>query len=291
MSNYGPGIIARTNSYRIDPKSIVRREGWNPRFDFGEIEELAKSIKENGVLQPIRVKRHGKEQFELIDGDRRLTAIEYLMKQGVEFPEGVMAIIEDKAASDVDSMILMFEANSGKPFLPIEAAKAYRMLMDTGLTAKQVAKKLGRSEAHVKFTVALTEADASVTEALEKGEINSVEARTIAKSKDKAKQKELVGKVKAAGKGRSAKQVVRKEVTEAVRKRVTLKRKEGPVVLPTDKIHALLETTERLMLDKMKQQGLSLVLEVDTLSKETDQNKLVYEYGMVRALKHVLGIN
>lgn len=289
MSSYGPGIIARTNSYRIDPKSIVRREGWNPRFDFGEIEELARSIKENGVLQPLRVKRHGKEQFELIDGDRRLTAIELLMKKGVEFPDGVMAIIEDKAATDLENLVLMFEANSGKPFLPLEAAKAYRMLMDTGLTAKQVAKKLGRSEAHVKFTVALTEADTSVTEALEKGEINSVEARTIAKTKDKDKQKELVGKVKSAGKGRAEKQAVRKEVTDAVRKRVPLK-KPASTAMTHERIVQFLETTERLMLEHMKQQGVSLVLELDTISKESDKNQMLYEYGAVRAIKHILGI-
>ena len=85
-----PGIIKRTNAYFADPKTIARVDGWNNRFDFGEIEELAKSIKINGLLQPLRIKRvpaHVKDDgkgaagaqvfaFELIDGDRRLTAIE-----------------------------------------------------------------------------------------------------------------------------------------------------------------------------------------------------------------------
>ncbi len=57
-----------------------------------------------------------------------------------------------------------------------------------------------------------------------------------------------------------------------------------------DRIVQFLETTERLMLEHMKQQGVSLVLELDTISKESDKNQMLYEYGAVRAIKHILGI-
>ena len=73
------GVLKRSNAYFIDPTRVVRRDGWNPRFDFGEIEEMAKSILANGLLNAIRVKRisgNPAADFELIDGDRRMTAIE-----------------------------------------------------------------------------------------------------------------------------------------------------------------------------------------------------------------------
>jgi ParB family chromosome partitioning protein len=287
MSSYGPGIITRTNSYHIDPTTIDRRVGWNPRFDFGEIEELAQSIKQNGLLQPLRVKRVG-DRFELIDGDRRLTAVEHLMKKGLEFPQGVLAIIESKSATDLDNMILMFESNSGKPFLPLEAAKAYKMLMDAeGLTCKQVAHRLGRSEAHVKFTVALMDADIEVTDALEKGEINSVVARTIAKTKDKAKQRELVSKVKSAGKGRKEQQAVRKEVEAGVRKRTPIKNE--PALKSAQDALKFLESIERLLAEHIKQLGFTNMEQLSAAAKESDLNTALHEYGMVRAVKHLLG--
>lgn len=288
MSNYGPGIIARTNSYRIDPKSIVRRAGWNPRFDFGEIEELAKSIAQNGMLQPIRVRRHGKDKFELIDGDRRLTAVEFLLKKGTVFDDGILAIIEDKSATDVENMILMFESNSGKPFLPLEAAKAYHMLMETGLSVKQVAKMLGKSEQHVKFTVALMEADVSVIEALEKGEINSMTARTIAKSNNKDQQKQLVVRARSAGKSRASQQELKQELKESTRKRTVLKVESK--IMPEAGMKQFLESTERVFLDRLKQAGIKDLLALSAISRQDDTHTLAYEFGIVQAMKHVLGL-
>jgi len=233
-----PGILKRSSSNFVDARAVMRKEGWNNRFDFGEIEELAKSLAVNGMLNPIRVKRiaptvldDGKGptgaqvfHFELVDGDRRLTALELLMKQGKydeAFPEGAPAILVDKAQDSMTSLVQMFEANTGKPLLPLEEAAAYKRMRDgfpdegiKGLTIKQICERVGRKQVHVTEMLALLDADEDVKDAVTKGTIGKTQAKQIAKvaKGDKAKQKELVAKAKNAKGDRNAKQKVQADL-------------------------------------------------------------------------------
>ncbi len=225
-----PGIVKRTSSYFIDPTMIDRRKDWNPRFDFGEIEELAKSIKHQkehdgvGVLTDIRVKRKADGRFELVDGDRRLTAVELLMKKGEVFDQGIPAKILDKNLPDIQALVQMFEANSGKPFLPLEEAAAYQRMRDAGMTLKQVAEAVSRKVPHVMKTLALVQADDSVRDAVASGAIKSTLAKKIAsKAKgDKEAQKEMV---KKATKGKTNKKELEAELVKMRRKTGNVKAK------------------------------------------------------------------
>lgn len=230
------GVLKRSSAYSIDARTITRRAGWNPRFDFGEIEGLATSLLANGMLNPIRVKRiaptvldDGKGpagsqvfNFELIDGDRRLTAVELLIKQGkydAVFPQGIPAIIVDKAQEDKTSLIQMFEANSGKPFLPLEEAAAYkRMREEFKMSMKDICAAVGRSQLHVSRMFALLEADPEVQQALEKGEIGKNDAKMIASVArgDKVKQRELMQVAKNANKKKSTTKGAKGAVTAAL---------------------------------------------------------------------------
>jgi len=283
------GIVKRTNAYFIDPTMIVRREGWNPRFDFGDIKELAQSIRSNGVLNPIRVKRVG-DKFELIDGDRRFTAIELLLKEGHAFEGGVSAIILDKAIADVDALIQMFEANTGKPFLPLEEAAAYQRMRDAGMTLKQICEKVGRAQVHVTKTLALLQADQSVKDAVADGSINSTLAKQIAvKAKgNKGKQKEMVEKAKKGGK--AGKKLV-KEEAEQIKKRPA-KKGQDTIVAPKCLTQSQLETREAV-LTNLVQKGLK-----DTGVKESaahvffadsDERSLAFHYGVLMGLRAALG--
>lgn len=218
------GIVKRVQTYNVDPTTITRRAGFNPRFDFGEIDLLAKSIAANGLLMPLRIKRiepHVKPtsrgaagtqgtqayNFELVDGDRRLTAIEKLLSDGHAFPDGVPATLVERAQDDLTSLIQMFEANTGKAFLPLEEAAAFKRMRDAGMTVAQICSQVGRTDAHVIDTLALLEADDDVKEAVANGAIGGSIAKTIATTArgDKALQKALVVDAKAAkGKGADA---------------------------------------------------------------------------------------
>jgi len=189
-----------SNFAYINPTAVSRRAGWNPRFDFGEIEELAKSIQANGMLIPIRVKKVG-EGFELIDGDRRLTAVEHLIAKGEVFAKGIPALLEDKNSDDLGNLIKMFESNSGKAFLPLEEAAAYKRMRDAGMTLKQICDKVGRKHVHIVDTLRLLEADDSVKDALKNKKINATTAKAIAKT-SKEKQASHVEQASGAGKGK-----------------------------------------------------------------------------------------
>lgn len=255
-SSSAAGVVKRTNAYFVDPSRVSRRSGWNPRFDFGEIEELAKSIQVNGVLVPIRIKRLSPAtkgaDFELIDGDRRLTAIEFLIKKGTKFPDGIPAIIVDKHQTDLTSLIQMFEANTGKPFLPLEEAHAYGKMREAGMTLADICQAVGRKQVHVTEILNLLNADPSLKEAAQSGEINKTLAKriaTVAKG-DATAQKDLVKKAKAAGNDKAKRRQVLKEldavhIKKAEAKGKTLKSKMAD--LDTSNLRELAQNLKKMM--------------------------------------------
>lgn len=301
------GVVKRTNAYFIDPTKVTRREGWNPRFDFGEIEALAISIKANGILNPIRVKRidpqvkddgrgpTGAQEFvfELIDGDRRLTAIEQILKKDpAAFPGGIPAVIVDKAQDDITSLIQMFEANSGKAFLPMEEAVAYQKMRDAGMTIKDICSKVGRKQVHVVEILNLLKADESVQEAAKDGSIGKTMAKkiaTVAKG-DKVVQKTLVEKAKAAGKDKSKRRELVKEVEKAHRATAAKKGK-------TLKIRALSDAELSDIGSKMAQhlaqiledQDISVEVDLVAMIKKDPKLVLAYTTGALDALKVAAG--
>ncbi len=306
VTKNAPGIVLRTSAYRADPKTITRRAGWNPRFDFGEIEELAKSLKINGLLNPLRVKRiagakaDAEHQFELIDGDRRLTAIELAMKGGFVFADGVPVIIVDKAQSDLDSLFQMFEANSGKAFLPLEEAAAYKRMRDgdpengiKGLTIKQICDRVSRKQVHVVATLALLDADDTVKDAVKDGSVNSTMAKKIAVAArgDKAKQQELVAAAKSAGKDKGKLAAVKRKVDDtriakAASKGKTLKMR----ALADDELSALGASLAKAMTQKLKDAGKPLTFDVRDWVSKDDALALAFTFGALEALKAAAGV-
>lgn len=283
------GIVKRTNAYFIDPTMIVRREGWNPRFDFGDIQELAASIEANGVLNPIRVKRV-EDKFELIDGDRRFTAIQALLKKGHKFEEGVPAIILDKKIEDVEALIQMFEANTGKPFLPLEEAAAYQRMRDAGLTIKEICRRVGRAHVHVNKALALLQADPSVQDAVASGEINSTLAKKIAvKARgDKAKQKEMVEEAKKGGK--AGKKLVA-EKAEQIKKRPAKKGQET-VAAPKCLSQSQLETREGVLTNLVAKNLKTVGVKesgAHAFFADSDERALAFHYGVLMGLRAALG--
>lgn len=312
-SKLGAGLLARNSLYGVDPRTISRREGWNPRFDFGEIAELAKSIKANGVLNPIRVKRVApfvKDEnvgpsggqvfcFELIDGDRRLTAVELLLKEGHEFPEGIPAVVVDKNQEDITSLVQMFEANTGKAFLPIEEAAAYKRLVDAGLSVAEVAKRIGKDATHIREMMVLLEADKSVQDAVTSGAIGKTVAKRIANEVkgDKKKQAELVAAATAAAKtakGKGGDKKVAAELDAARRSRQQDRAKKGKAVkmraLSDAELSAIGSKLSQHMVDKMTEAGKPLDFDVREWIAKDDNLALAFTYGALEALKAAAGM-
>ncbi len=295
-----PGILKRSSSYFADPTAITRRPGFNPRFDFGEIEELAKSIKANGILMPLRIKRLAAEEitqlgkiFVLIDGDRRLTAIELLIKRGHGFPEGIPVVIVEKDQDDITSLIQMFESNTGKAFLPLEEAAAYKRMKDAKMTIAQICAKVGRKQVHVVSSLALLDADADLQSAVKDKSINSTTAKKIAVHArgDKAKQKALVAQAKAVGKDKGKKAQLDKDIDDSRRAKAATKGKVLKMrALDDVALSNLGAGLAAKMADRMKEAGKSLDFDVRAWVAKDEALALAYTFGALEALKAAAGV-
>lgn len=156
------------------PVSAIRPNARQPRQTFPKsgIEELAASIREVGVLQPLVV-RSTTGGFELIAGERRLRAAK---EAGLE---RVPVLI--RQAGDNESMELALVENLQRENLsPLETAAAYQALMEGfGLTKDQLARRLGKSRAAVTNTLRLAQLPEPVRELLGQGLLSEGHARAL----------------------------------------------------------------------------------------------------------------
>ena len=152
----------------IDPSTLQPRSV----FDDGKLDELAKSIRVNGVVQPVLLRRKG-NRFELIAGERRwrAAAIAGLIK----IPAVVRNVSDDKVLE-----IALIENIQREDLNPIEEAKAYRKLIETlGLTQETVGERVGRDRSYVTNYLRLLKLPEDLQELLQVGRISTGHARAL----------------------------------------------------------------------------------------------------------------
>jgi ParB family transcriptional regulator, chromosome partitioning protein len=148
------------------PTTAIRPNSRQPRRSFPEagIKELAASIREVGILQPLVV-RSTPDGFELIAGERRLRAareagldrVPVLIRQAGENESMELALVENLQREDLN---------------PLETAAAYQALMEGfGLSKEQLANRLGKSRAAVTNTLRLGQLPEKIRALLEEGKL------------------------------------------------------------------------------------------------------------------------
>lgn len=178
---------------RIRIENIVPNR-YQPRHIFldGELAELAASIKESGVLQPIMVRRKGDGMYELIAGERRWRASK---EAGLETIPVVV-----RNCSDQESLLLALVENLQREDLnPMETARAYsRMMNEFGLTQDAIAVKVGRDRSSVANFVRLTHLHPELQELVEGGILTTGHAKALL-GLQSADDQLKIGKMVAAG--------------------------------------------------------------------------------------------
>ena len=163
---------------------------YQPRKTFDEttLQELADSIKEHGIIEPVIVKKAIKG-YELVAGERRTKAAKLA---GLET---IPAIIKD--FNDQEMMeIALIENIQREDLNPIDEANAYQKIIELGhLTQEEFAKKFGKSRSHVTNMLGLLKLPFSVKELVEKKELSMGHARALSKIEDADKIKQLAEKV------------------------------------------------------------------------------------------------
>lgn len=146
-----------------------------PRKDFSEeaLEELAASIKEHGLLQPILVRPTASGRYQIIAGERRWRASR---KAGLSTIKAVIREFRDEEVME----IALIENLQREDLNPIEEAEGYGNLIETlGLTQEQVAKKVNKSRSYVANSLRILNLDNGSKRALKEGKISLGHAKAL----------------------------------------------------------------------------------------------------------------
>ena len=182
---------AKTNDQIVEINlSELRANPYQPRKNFDEeaLNELASSIKEHGVFQPIIVKKSIKG-YEIIAGERRFRASKLAGMQTIP------AIVKD--FSDEEMMqIALLENLQRENLTSIEEAKAYKSIIESmNITQDELAKKVGKSRSHVTNILGLLKLPASVQDMVLYNKLSMGHARVLSKLDDPRTIEDLAQRV------------------------------------------------------------------------------------------------
>ncbi len=170
----------------------------NPRqprqaFDDETLEELAFSIREVGLLQPIVVRRLMPGRYELVMGERRWRACQHA---GLEhIPAIVRGTSDDNMLRDA-----LMENLHREQLNPLEEAAAYQQLLDDfGATHEELARKVGRSRPHISNTIRLLQLPPTVQRRVAAGVLSAGHARALLGLSDSREQDRLAHRIVAEG--------------------------------------------------------------------------------------------
>lgn len=158
------------------PLNMVKANPYQPRkdFDMAELNELAESIRQRGVIQAITVRKASDGSFELISGERRLRAAR------LAEIEKIPAFVIDVSEKEDLLEIALIENIQRSDLNAIEVAEGYKRLIDEcKLKQEQVAEKVGKSRSAVANTLRLLGLPEEIKQSIQKGEISEGHARSI----------------------------------------------------------------------------------------------------------------
>ena len=174
------------------PVASIRRNPYQPRVTFDEesIAELAQSIRQVGLIQPLVVRKAPDGAFELVAGERRLRAVKSL---GME---SVTCIVEQGMEDESSAMMALIENLQREDLHYLEEAQCYNTLLSTyNLTQEELAARLGKSQSSIANKLRLLRLPEEVKSAMAEAHLTERHARALLKLKDEKTQLALVDKI------------------------------------------------------------------------------------------------
>lgn len=172
ISDAGAGADAGVREVSL---ALITANPMQPRtlFDPIKLQELAESIREHGVLQPVLVRSVGHDRYQVVAGERRLRAAEMA---GLATIPALVKVCSDREQLE----IAMVENLQREDIGPIETARAYRQMAEEfDMTQEAIAARVGKSRAAVANTMGLLDLPPEVQESLEVGQITEGHARAL----------------------------------------------------------------------------------------------------------------
>ena len=257
--NEAEGLVV-LNLSQIEPNKQQPRH----KFDQKELEELASSIKNQGLIQPIVVRKQAAGGFEIVVGERRWRAAKLA---GLETVPVVIKNLNNEEAAK----IALIENLQREDLNAMDQARALqRLQMEFNLSQEDLAKSLGKSRPAVTNLIRLNKLSEKVQEMLESGEIEMGHARAIL-SAPKGDQPEIARKVLSLG------------LSVRETERMVLKSKGDP---QTKKIKKDQKDADITKLEKEVSEALGSRVEIKHNKKGS--GKLVVSYGGLDQLQGIL---
>ncbi len=173
----------------IEPNLLQARR----YFDEEALQNLARSLRERGVLQPVLVRSGPDGSYELIAGERRWRAAQLA---GLQTIPGLVCPYDDSLALEA----ALIENMAREDLNPVEEARACAMLVkELGLTIEQVGRRVGRSRVAVSNLIRLLGLSEEILELMERGELSEGHGRALLGAKDLKIRRELADRAVAEG--------------------------------------------------------------------------------------------
>lgn len=184
-ANYGEGNVFLCALERIVPQKGQPRQ----HFDSQKLDELAQSIREHGLLEPLVVRRKGNDEFELIAGERRWRASQ---RAGLK---EVLVVVHDVSANNAFELAII-ENVQREDLDPIELAEALdRLIKDHGYTQEKLAERIGKDRSTIANSLRLLRLPEVVRTKVVMGELSEGHGRALLGIEDPARMAELAEKV------------------------------------------------------------------------------------------------
>lgn len=183
--SYGENDVFRCPLDKIVPQKGQPRQ----RIDDQRLDELAQSIKEHGLLEPLVVRRRGSDQFEIIAGERRWRASQ---RAGLR---EVLVVVHDVSAQSAFELALI-ENVQREDLDPIEFAEALdRLIKEHGYTQETLAQRVGKDRSTIANALRLLRLPAGVRTKVVEGQLSEGHARALLGAPDESQLQHLADKV------------------------------------------------------------------------------------------------
>ncbi|MCA0431937.1 MAG: ParB/RepB/Spo0J family partition protein [Proteobacteria bacterium] len=170
-------VVQDVRSLKHVPIELIHANPLNPRKHFAEedLESLARSLKDKGLLQPIVVRpaKAGQSGYEIVAGERRWRAAQ---RAAIHDVPVIVRDLDDRETLE----IALIENVQRSDLNPLDEARAYKQLIDQyGYTQQQLADSIGKSRSHIANTLRLQTLPETVLAHIESGELSAGHARTL----------------------------------------------------------------------------------------------------------------
>lgn len=247
----------------------IRRIVPNPNqprttFDEESIAELAQSIRQVGLIQPLVVRRAG-DHYELVAGERRLRACKSL---GME---EVTCIVQREVQEEASAMMALIENLQREDLYFLEEAQCYYSLLTTyDLTQEELAQRLGKSQSSIANKLRVLRLSPTVKDAMKEQGLTERHARALLKLKDEKAQLAMVRKI--GEKSLSVKET--EKIVEKTLDKLYDERADGakprPVIIRMVKDYRLFMNTMNAAINQLRESGMRVEVEQDDTQDGVD---------------------